>query len=220
MEETEKHRRARYEAYIGSYPDFWSYLRNYHNAFNALIENLDNKKANVDSMAFPLLFMARHCMELGFKANIRYFQKYSKKTDHTRSKSHDLKILFEAFKLHMTNTIKNLETEFGSKLDSEDIKSFKEYCLEVEKLNDRFHLLDKGSYSFRYPVDNDDNPVFSRDETINLIDVIELFEKTMTLLYHTADVFAKYTDYSDNIQQMYEDEMKSAYEDEMRGQMN
>lgn len=219
MEETEKYRRARYEAFIGLYPDFWSYLRSYHNAFKALVQNLDDRRANVDSIAFPLLFLARHCMELGFKANIRYFQKYSRISDHTRSKSHDLKLLFSAFKLHMNNTIEKLEAEFGSKVNPEDIRSFNEYCQEVEILNDQFHLLDKGSYSFRYPVDNDGKPVFEPDETINIVDVINLFNKTMTLLYHTSDVFSKYTDYSDSIQQMYEDEMRSAYEDEMRNQM-
>jgi|GEM_PF-1691610 len=216
MEEHYKHRRARYEAYIGSYPDFWSYLRNYHNAFKALVENLDAHRRNVDAVAYPLLFIARHCMELGFKANIRYFEKYSEKIDHVNSKSHNLEALFKAFKLHVYAMVKNLEDKFTSKFNPEDIEAFDEYCQEVDKLNAQFHLLDKGSYSFRYPVDNDNNAVFAPDQKINVLDVIELFEKTMTLLYYSASVFAKYTDYADNIEQMYQDEMRSAYEDEMR----
>lgn len=218
MEEHEKHRRARYEAYIGSYPDFWSYLRAYHNAFKSLVENLDMRRSNVDSVAYPLLFLARHCMELGFKANIRYFEKYSEKVDHVNSKSHNLEALFNAFKIHVNAMVKNIEEKFASKFDPDDIRSFSEYCDEVNKLNSQFHLLDKGSYSFRYPVDNDNNAVFAPDQKINVLDVIELFEKTMTLLYYTANVFEKYTDYADSIEQMYQDEMRSAYEDEMRSQ--
>jgi len=38
-----------------------------------------------------------------------------------------------------------------------------------------------------------------------------LYDKSMVLLTYTADVFAKYTDYVDGIEEMYEAEMQAQY---------
>ena len=74
-----------------------------------------------------------------------------------------------------------------------------------------FHLLDKNSDAFRYPVDKEQNPSFEKGERVNILDVAELLEKSMILFTHTADVFSKYTDYADEIEQYYEDLMREEY---------
>jgi hypothetical protein len=60
-------------------------------------------------------------------------------------------------------------------------------------------LLHKNSDSFRYPVDKENNNSFDYRDTINLLDVKELYDKSMLLLTHTADVFAKHTNFADEI---------------------
>lgn len=70
----------------------------------------------------------------------------------------------------------------------------------MEKLNSIFHQLDKNSDAFRYPVDKKQNPSFAKGDRINVSDVNELLEKSMTLFMHTADIFAKYIDYADEIE--------------------
>lgn len=52
---------------------------------------------------------------------------------------------------------------------------------------------------------------FEQKDTINLLDVRDLYEKTSILLTHPADVFGKYTDYADEIENMYEQEMREIY---------
>ncbi|MCP9753179.1 hypothetical protein EGI32_19670 [Ferruginibacter sp. HRS2-29] len=150
-------------------------------------------------------------MELGFKTNIRYFLKYSDKDDFKKAGTHDLEKLFGAFKLHIAETIKNLNSKYGIEVEKEDIKEFNTYCEEVNKLTGIFHLLDKNSDSFRYPVDKENNNSFEKKDTINLLDVKDLYHRTSILLTHTADVFAKYTDYADEIENMYEQEMRDNY---------
>ena len=215
MNKDNDYSRDKFEAYLGNYLNFWSYLNTYHNAFNALIDDVNKTKLHVDRIAYAMLFLVRHCLELGFKANIRYFQKYSERKEFTNSDSHILKNLFDGFKLHVTYTIKNLKDKFDIEVEQADKTEFAEYCKEVESLIDQFEIIDRTSINFRYPVDNNNNFVFKQGDKVNILDIKEVFDKAMVLLYHTSDVFAKYTDYADTIEQIYEEEMKRAYQEGM-----
>ena len=203
--------RLQFNAYLGHYLTFASYFGSYERAFEALMEKVYHSRRHVDQLAYPILFIARHCIELGFKTNIRYFLKYSEKDDFKKGGTHDLEKLFGAFKLHIDETIKTLRSKYGIEFDKTDINEFYKYCEEVNKLTSIFHLLDKNSDCFRYPVDKENNNSFKDNYTINLLDVRELYKKTSILFTHTADVFAKYTDYADEIERMYEQEMSSSY---------
>lgn len=150
-------------------------------------------------------------MELGFKTNIRYFSKYSVKDDFTMAGTHDLENLFRAFKLHVNETFINLKNKYDIEVEKDNKKSFKELCNEVDKLNNIFHKLDKNSDAFRYPIDKKQNPSFKKGERINIIDVAELLEKSMSMFLHTADVFSKYTDYADQIENYYTEIMREQY---------
>lgn len=207
----DKRTRHQFNAYIGHYLSFGDYLASYKSAFEALMVRVYQSGFHVDHLAYPILFIARHCMELGFKTNIRYFSKYSEVEDFKKAGTHDLEKLFGAFKLHIAGTIKNLKDIYGIEVEKDDIDGFNKYCEDVSKLTNIFHLLDKNSDSFRYPVDKDNNNSFDNKETINLLDVKELYEKSMLLLTHTANVFAKYTDFADEIENMYKQEMRANY---------
>jgi hypothetical protein len=195
-----KHTRHQFNAYIGYYSSFGKYLSIYQRAFETLMDKVYQSDDHVDQLAYPILFIARHCLELGFKANIRYFLRYSEKDDFKNAGTHNLEQLFGAFRLHVRETIKNLRTKYVIEVDIADIEEFEKYCKEVNKLTNIFHLLDKNSDSFRYPVDKDNNKSFDFKDSINLLDVKELHEKSMVLLTYTADVFAKYTDIADEIE--------------------
>lgn len=207
----DKYIRTKFEAFLGNYMSFSSYLSSYENAFKALIDNVNDSGYHVDYLAYPILFTARHALELGFKANIRYFSKYSEKTDYTNSDSHNLKDLFNGFKIHVRESIKKLKEKYDIEVEKEDIEDFENYCKAVDALVSRFDILDKGSFCFRYPVDKDNKRAFQPTDKVNILDIKELFEKAMILLHHTADLFSKYTDYAEYIEKTYEDEMRSAY---------
>lgn len=211
IDKNDKYTRTKFDAYLGHYMNFGSYLSSYENAFKALIDSVDNSGFHVDYLAYPILFTARHSLELGFKANIRYFSKYSEKSDFTNSDSHNLKDLFSGFKIHVRESIKKLKEKYDVEVEKDDINDFEAYCKAVDSLVDRFDVLDKGSFCFRYPVDKDNKRVFKSTDIVNILDIKELFDKAMTLLHHTADIFSQYTDYADYIEKTYEDEMKSAY---------
>ena len=142
-------------------------------------------------------------MELGFKSNIRYFSKYSQKDNSTKKAGHHLEGLFNDFKLHVRETIRVLKTNYGIEIDKEDIKDFEMYCKDVEKLTNIFHSFDKSSDSFRYPVDRNNNNSFDYKETINLLDIKELFDRSIILLKFTTSLFEKYTILVDKVEDSY-----------------
>lgn len=215
MIERNKQTEHQFNAFIDYYLSFPSYLRSYKRSFDILITDVVTTNSHVDYIAYPLLFLARHCMELGLKTNIRYFAKYSGKDDYIKAGTHDLEKLFRAFELHVERTFETLKSKYNIEVEPEDIKSFNDLCKEVEKLNSTFHSLDKNSDAFRYPVDKELNPSFNKGDRINIIDVSEILEKSMTLFVHTADVFAKYTDYADQIEDYYAGLMREQYEQNM-----
>ncbi len=198
---------SQFNAHIGNYLSFGSYLSSYKQAFDVLMNNVYDSNFHVDRLAYPILFIARHCMELGFKTNIRYFIKYSEKDDFRKAGTHDLENLFAAFKLHVLATIKNLKDKYNIDVEEVDKKEFNNYCNEVERLTATLHSLDRGSDSFRYPVDKNNNNSFEQNQTINLLEVKKLYDQSMILLTYTADVFSKYTDFADEINSIYEREM-------------
>jgi hypothetical protein len=206
-----KYTRHQFNAYLGHYISFGDYLTSYKSAFEALMQRVYESGFHVDHLAYPILFIARHCMELGFKTNIRYFIQYSEKDDYKKTEGHDLEKLFGAFKLHIHATIDNLQTKYGIEVEKDDIDEFDIYCKEVDKLTNIFQKLDKNSDSFRYPVDKENNKSFEHQDILNLLDVKELYEKSMLLLTHTADVFSKYTDFANEINNLYEAEMRENY---------
>ena len=195
--------RAQFNAYIGTYLSFGGYLESYSNAFEVLIKEVHKTGFHVDHLAYPILFIARHCLELGFKSNIRYFSKYSQKDNSTKKAGHYLEGLFNDFKLHVRETIRVLKTNYGIEIDKEDIKDFEMYCKDVEKLTNIFHSLDKSSDSFRYPVDRNNNNSFDYKETINLLDIKELFDRSIILLKFTTSLFEKYTILVDEVKDSY-----------------
>ncbi|WP_207890971.1 hypothetical protein [Hymenobacter edaphi] len=211
-----KNTEHQFTAFVDYHLSFPRYLGSYKRSFDILMKDVLDSGYHVDSVAYPLLFIARHCIELGLKTNIRYFAKYSGKDDFTVAGTHDLETLFRAFKMHVYESIVKLSEKHGIKVEKEDKKAFDELCLEVESLKDVFHALDKNSDAFRYPVDKQQNPSFKEGVKLNVLDVNELLEKSMILFFHTSDVFAKYTDYADMIDKMYEDTMREQYEQGMQ----
>lgn len=209
---SEKYLRALLHAHLGHYTSFTSYLFSYKTAFDILLNQIKEERVAVDVVAYPILFIARHCLELGFKLNIRWFKQYSKKEDYQKANTHNLEGLFSGFKLHVRGALKSIENLVGHPIDKTDIEEFESYCTQVEKLTSMLHTLDMFSDSFRYPIDKKGSKSFEPNIEIDLLDIEELFQQSMTLLMFTADVFSKYTSYADAINKMYEEELRRHYE--------
>lgn len=204
---SEKIKNAKFEAYIGHYQSFMSYFGSYVRSVEILIKHVEEKEASVDTVAYPIMFLTRQCIELGLKANIRYFHKYSGVDNHVKGNTHHLKPLQAAFKDHVQKTIDNLKNQ-GLPVEKSEIDEFNQLFKKLDELTDIFELLDKGSDAFRYPVNKKNEKSFEHGQTINVLDVYKLLKEVETLLSYTAAVFSKYTDYVDEIEQYYNEQMR------------
>ena len=195
----------KYEAHVGFMPTYGAYLSSYKNAVNVLFDKISNGEP-VDTLSLPFLFMVRHSLEVGYKMNINYLSKYSGLDDKVNWGKHYLKELHDAFGKHYEAA----SAEFN--VSEEDDAEFSEMYEEVGGLTSTLNKIDRGSYSFRYPVDLKQSKVFNHDDRINLHDVKEVYDQAMVLLFHTADVLSQYTDYHDYMQSIMQSELRSAYE--------
>ena len=59
MDRTSNGFRAKFEAYLGNYQKFGSYLNFYHEAFKILMKDVETTGGHVDRFAYPMLFIAR-----------------------------------------------------------------------------------------------------------------------------------------------------------------
>ena len=171
-----------YEAQIGFHTSFGSYLDAYRQAFDILFAQIEEKAVRVNVISYPLLFLARHSLELGYKLNINYLAKYSQLEDKVNWNQHFLHELHVAFGLHFRAVVDKLNVPKAI------ANEFNARYAELEKITKTFDDIDRGSFSFRYPADTEQKTVFKPEDTINLLDVKELYDKAMVLLFHTADV--------------------------------
>ena len=76
-----------------------SFLGQYERAVNIIIDQIISSGNRIDRVAYPLLYVIRHSLELGYKANLECLTKYSKKPLSKRIlKHHNLATLHQEFK--------------------------------------------------------------------------------------------------------------------------
>jgi len=209
------------EARPGFYPNIWfHYLRGYKHAFTSLVEDVLRKNVSVDYMAHPILFVARHAIEIGLKANVYEIEKYTKARFHKIKNCHNITIWLLEFNSQVNEfynicSAKQISIEYS---DKSQYSALYESLNELVNGNERFKglgIIDDGSIKFRYPtekalddngkplLDSNGNPVmknvFELMDIISIAEVEKLFNKSMVLLEHTLNVFDKYLQQLDGL---------------------
>ena len=124
-------------------PDWILYKMAYEEAARVLIERASSGK-DQDFLIYPIIFSARHAIELGFKDIIRLGNELLEK-DKTSPIGHDLLELWQEIR----DQLAAIETEDSD----DDIRSF-------EALLAQLHTIDPRSITFRYPSDTQNRPTF------------------------------------------------------------
>jgi hypothetical protein len=175
-----------FTAHIGLYVDFSNYFGAYQEAAEILFQAVAKTDKTPDSIALPLLFLMRHSLELGYKFTLDSVlrndgQFYSPGSDgHSLTSCHKtLRKWFDEM-CKRNNVPENLKEDFDKYYDLARIG--------MEQL-DHF---DPDSYHFRYPGDKKgQSSYFNRNDKVNLLEIKRAYDGAMTLLRHTADVFAR-----------------------------
>lgn len=188
----------------------------YWGQYNTLIKFvLDDYQHRKETIAAPLLHLISHSLELGYKENIGYFVEKLKdyhsiitlELPNRIYHKHSLKKLHEVFEKHIRkinhtlNVKPNLVNEFES-LNSRTKQLLR--ILKVETPTYRYaEEIDRAGNKTGNKVvkdiekDDGNGNVEKKAYSINIIDIIDLYNDAMTMLTHTADVLGEYTDYLD-----------------------
>jgi len=200
------------EARPGFYPNMWfHYLQGYKHAFTSLVEDVLRKNVSVDYMAHPILFVARHAIEIGLKANVFEIEKYTKRRFTEIKRCHEITKWLIEFNRQVDAFYKICSSKQIS-IDESEKSQYNEYYGYLNELingNNRFSglgIIDDGSIKFRYPTEKvkDDQGnsvtknVFEIMDTISIAEVERLFNESMVLLEHTINVFDQYMKQIDN----------------------
>ncbi|MBD5801867.1 hypothetical protein AZOA_12920 [Azoarcus sp. Aa7] len=170
-----------YEVWFGPSSDWVRYFGEYTFLVDCIFENA--KSATVSVISRPQLFLIRHAIELGYKANIIELEKLSglsSQLNFKGAKAHSLQGLHQDFDRHFQEVAKKYD------LTQEVTLEYDKLYGVLSKLKNVFQELDELSYALRYPVKNDGKtPSIEKTIKLNMMEVYRLYE--------TAKIFLKYT---------------------------
>lgn len=171
----------KFNSYLGYNRDWWNYYGQYKNVIDELVDGIE-KNIPIDTVSLPLLFMIRHSIEIGLKANILKLQEINPSIEVIKlsgTHSHSIEILYRKFEGHLKLILKSFE------LQESIVKEIHSYLNNFEPLKEKLHKLDKGSFNFRYPVDTKGNYNFNWDKEVNIADIVNLYYKIQPFMIFT-----------------------------------
>lgn len=193
IDNTNKHTKHQFTAYIGFVKNEMELVCEYTNAINIIIKYLKDTKTRIDTVANPVLYMMRHSLELGYKINLDYLIKYSKKPLKEKVISgHNLSELHNELKIQFDTIAANLNFE------KDIIVEFYEYYNHTTKLINKLGATEISS--FRYVHNKKGKQIFKSNEIRDIGSLKEYYDKAITMLVHTANLIAEYTDYVELIE--------------------
>jgi hypothetical protein len=170
-------------AHLSFYNSFANYLNSYERAVEIIFEKVASRTETPDVVVMPLFFLMRHSLELGYKDTISELHYLNEMHyDSEKFKTHSLKFLHAELKEQFNKVAEKWS------LSDEMLQDFTEHFVRTQVGMEQFDNLDGTSFRFRYPIDKRGNPVFSGEETLNLLQLKQLYDDSMVLLRHTADV--------------------------------
>lgn len=176
-------------------PNWVLYVEGYKNAADYLVERSVSEH-EMDFLVYPIIFLYRHYLELQLKDLFQQLREYHNLSCEL-SYNHDLTQLW--------NKIRPLMEKISNK--SEDIENNN----HIEARIKEFVRIDKGSFSFRYPVDKQGNsslrnvPKQDGQDMINLLQVKGVVTSMATILSGVSEYVGVMLEYKDDMESEYGD---------------
>lgn len=154
-----------------------TYAMQYKEAFDTLYES----SKPVDTIALPMMFLMRHCLELILKSNIMYFSEFSDSKSMLKNmkSEHKLKPLANAFQEHWNLVVKKYKLKID---DKKYIENFKIFIELMEQL-------DQYSMSSRYSHDKNDEKHFEWNKTLDIYSIKKSLDDILPFIQYSSDVF-------------------------------
>jgi predicted nucleotidyltransferase len=146
--------------------NFVVYADSYKRAADHLVKEAIRKHKEQDSLIYPILFLYRQHIELQMKYIIRTWYR-RRKNEAPNYMHHNLERLWQG--------CREIIEEAWPSGDSDDVDIVEEVIHELAEA-------DPGSFTFRYPIDTNDEPVIEEETFIDLRNLYVVMEKTSHFL--------------------------------------
>lgn len=159
------------------FPNIHTYQFGYYKAAITLIESVKKSSYNADALVYPIVFSARHAIELFLKKQLYSLRDINKEAEGKQFES----------KLESIHSIKELWDEFKelTKIDTR----YEPYIKDLEDYIVDFYEVDDTGQTFRYP--------FDTEETRHLTDLgcinIEVFGDRFNEMYKIVEELVQLT---------------------------
>ena len=159
--------------------DFFIYARGYQESAQILTADFLSRIHYGDQNGYPIVFLYRHSLELYLKGiiyNGAILSSYS-----------NLEIIDSVLNNPKKNNIHNLHiladksTKLLKKLFPED-SDIENLCKEMVSISDQFMQIDKNSYSYRYPIDNEGEFSTTPNQKVNIESIAEVMDSLLKKL--------------------------------------
>lgn len=205
-EPIDPNRERKFQVYFSDWTTWWNYFQTYADVFEATVARVEGGE-QFNHQALPALFLMRHTLELGLKAQILKFQSVNKEDEipvlQFNAGSHKISVLLSKFENHVSISLKKVKVDNDVKL------KIREYHRKFRSLQALIEEFDNNSQAFRYPVQNDGAPYWSRDHDSNVSGMINIYFDIKPFLIFTDTVFSEYglfaeVDYEAYMQSLYD----------------
>ena len=180
-------REQHFTAHIGRCRSFSEYVLFYEHSIEKLFRDLSEGNGTPDLIAFPLLFLMRHTMELGYKFSLFHLCKLNSSPFSPEAKGGERHSLME---LHERLGLEFSEAQRLGYASAKDREEFDEHYSVTEKGMRLFDELDQPATKLRFP-NSDQRPVFPENKVVNLLELKNAFDEAMILLDTVVDVVAR-----------------------------
>lgn len=190
---SEKYIQSKRYSHIGMHSDS---NRTYGTQFKKAFDTLYDSKDAVDTIALPMMYLARHYLEVTLKYYIVHYSKYSN-TNHMVSSinsEHNLMKLADGFQQHWNSVVKKYNIQTSDKKYTSNLES----TISLVKVIDK---MDTTSMSFRYSHDKNDKKNFGFQNTLNIYEIKIMMDKSTSLFDYIFFVFYEQVGYSLELQE-------------------
>lgn len=173
-------------ACIDPFGTSWTvYSRGYLEAARILVRRVGDTQQQQDLLVYPIIFLSRQYLEL----TLKYLGTTASDLLHEaplNQKGHSLSALW----LRLPGLFRRLEAEMAQEVLPESHRQ------EIDRLLEEFERIDRTSYAFRYPVDNNGDPALPVDLThLNLRRFGDAMDRLAYLLEDLITATDYYYDY-------------------------
>jgi len=167
---------AKFTAFIGQVSNEMQVLGQYENAVNIIIKFINETSNRIDIVSFPVLYLMRHSIELGYKFNCLGLSKYSQYFSHKILKSHNLKLLHSEFRKHFDI----IYIKFPNIPIQNLYQDFEHLYKDTTKLIK--YLGEDESSSFRYTKNGKDEQILKGTTIVEMLQIKNYYDNAMQMM--------------------------------------